>query len=81
MLSKGGDIMKQNQQDLGLIVGANLKRLIKESKYGTQENFAFEFGTDVRTVGRWVNHGIDKLSTILQIARFFNVDVFAILSA
>lgn len=73
--------MEQNHQDLGLIVGVNLKRLIKESKYGTQEKFAFEFGTDVRTVGRWINHGIDKLSTIIQIARFFDVDVFAILSA
>ena len=44
--------MEQNIKDLGLVAGANLKRLIKNSKYKTQEEFAFEFGTDVRTVGR-----------------------------
>ena len=47
--------MEQNIKDLGLVAGANLKRLIKNSEYKTQEEFAFEFGTDVRTVGRWVN--------------------------
>ena len=72
--------MEQKYQDLGLVAGAKLKRLIKESKYGTQEEFASEFGADVRTVGRWINHGIDKLSTITQIAEFFGIDVFAILS-
>ena len=72
--------MEQKNKALGLVVGANLKRLIKESKYGTQEEFAFEFGADVRTVGRWINCGIDKLSTIIQIADFFEIDVFAILS-
>lgn len=70
----------EQYQNLGLVVGENLKRLIKEN-FGTQEKFAFEFGADVRTVGRWINHGIDKLSTIIQIANFFDVDVFAILSA
>ena len=35
--------MEQNIKDLGLIAGANLKRLIKNSKYKTQEEFAFEF--------------------------------------
>ena len=46
--------MEQNIKDPGLVAGANLKRLIKNSKYKTQEEFAFEFGTDVRTVGRWI---------------------------
>ena len=72
--------MEQKHQDLGLVAGANLKRLIRESKYGTQEEFAVEVGTDVRTIGRWVNHGIRNLDTIQQIAEFFGVDVFAILS-
>ena len=49
--------MEQNIKDLGFVAGANLKRLIKNSEYKTQEEFAFEFGTDVRTVGRWVNKG------------------------
>lgn len=72
--------MEQKNKDLGLVAGANLKRLIKESGLGTQQKFALTFHTDVRTVGRWVNHGIDKLSIIKQIADFFKVDVFAILS-
>lgn len=72
--------MEQKIQSLSLIAGANLKQLIKESKYKTQEEFAFEFGTDVRTVGRWINHGIDRISTLEQIADFFGIAVSDILS-
>lgn len=72
--------MEQKYLDLSLVAGENLRRLIKESKFGTQEEFAFEFGTDVRTVGRWINKGIKNLDTIQQIADFLAVDVFAILS-
>ena len=72
--------MEQNIKDLGLVAGANLKRLIKNSKYKTQEEFAFEFCTDVRTVGRWVNKGIKNLDTIQQIAAFFGVDALAFFS-
>ena len=72
--------MEQNIKDLGLVAGANLKRLIKNSKYKTQEKFAFEFCTDVRTVGRWVNKGIKNLDTIQQIAAFFGVDALALFS-
>ncbi len=72
--------MEQNIKDLGLVAGANLKRLIKNSKYKTQEEFAFEFCTDIRTVGRWVNKGIKNLDTIQQIAVFFGVDALALFS-
>lgn len=72
--------MEQNIKDLGLVAGANLKRLIKNSKYKTQEEFAFEFGTDVRTVGRWICGGINSLATIQQIAAFFGVDALAFFS-
>lgn len=72
--------MEQNIKDLGLVAGANLKRLIKNSKYKTQEEFAFEFCTDVRTVGRWVNKGIKNLDTIQQIAAFFGVDTLTLFS-
>lgn len=68
--------MEQKRKDLGLVAGANLKRLIKESKYRTQEEFAFEFCTDVRTVGRWINRGIKNLDTIQQIADFFGIDAY-----
>mgnify|MGYP002523948170 CR=1 FL=1 len=72
--------MEQKRKDLGLVAGANLKRLIKESEYRTQESFAFEYGTEVRTVGRWVNKGIKNLDTIQQIADFFGIDALSILS-
>ena len=72
--------MKQTYDSLSVVAGANLKRLIKESKYRTQEEFAFEFCTDVRTVGRWINRGIKNLDTIQQIADFFGIDALSILS-
>ena len=72
--------MEHTYQDLSALAGANLKRLIKNSKYRTQEEFAFEFGTDVRTVGRWVNKGIKNLGTIQQIADFFGIDALAFFS-
>ena len=47
--------MEQTNIDLNKIVGANLKRAIKESKWKTQEKFSEAFGAEVRTVGRWCN--------------------------
>jgi hypothetical protein len=38
--------MTQNRTDLGKVVGANLRRLIKESAYRTQAEFAYAFGVD-----------------------------------
>lgn len=72
--------MERQKKYLGLVVGENLRNLIKESDLKTQEEFAFRFGTDVRTVSRWINHGIDSLETIQQIADFFDLDVLTILS-
>ena len=54
----------RDAQDLSIIVGANLKRYIKLSKWKTQAEFAYAFGAEERTVGRWCNNGIDKLSLI-----------------
>ena len=59
-------------------IGANLKRLIKESKYRTQEEFAYEAGADVRTVRRWTQR-LDSISTIVHIADVLDVDVMALL--
>ena len=72
--------MKQTNLDLNQVVGANLKRAIKESKWKTQEKFSEAFGAEVRTVGRWCNQGVDKLSLVQQIADFLEIDVFALLS-
>ena len=72
--------MEQTNIDLNKIVGANLKRAIKKSKWRTQEKFSEAFGAEVRTVGRWCNQGVDKLSLVQQIADFLEIDVFALLS-
>lgn len=56
------------QQKAGLF----LKNLIQEN-YGSQEDFADDFGTDIRTVSRYVNNGINKISTVQELADFFGV--------
>ena len=61
------------------IVGENLKRLIKESKYRTQEQFAEAVFADVTTVRRWLRNGIDEISTVLTVADVLGVDVTALL--
>lgn len=54
------------------LAGHRLKRLIQEN-YKSQEEFAWDFGTDIRTVSRYVNSGINKISVVQELAEFFNV--------
>lgn len=72
--------MKQNEKDLNLLVGANLKRAIKRSKWKTQEKFASAFHVETRTIGRWCNEGIDSITTIQQLADFLEISVLTLLS-
>lgn len=65
--------MKQTFESLSQVAGANLKRLIKESKYRTQENFAEAYNTDARCVRRWISGGITKTDQIAEIAVFFGI--------
>ena len=60
-------------------VGTNLKRLIKESKFHTQEAFAEACYTDARVVRRWIKDGIKNIDTINFVATTLNVDVMALL--
>lgn len=53
--------------------GNALRRLIQEN-YATQEDFAYDYGLDVRSVSRYVNSGISKIDTIQELASFFVVD-------
>ena len=71
--------MERKSQDLGLVAGAKLKRLIKEAGM-TQDGFAFDFGTDERNVRRWIAKGIYNLCTLQEIADYFGIDVLDILS-
>ena len=72
--------MTQNRTELGKVVGANLKRLIKESVYRTQANFAVAKHVDERTVRRWISQGIDSLRIVDEIADFFKIDRMSLLS-
>lgn len=61
------------QNDLAKQVGRNLKKLF--AKYGkTYEDVAKILNTDPRTIGRWVQNGLDKLSTIEWIAEKFGIE-------
>ena len=68
-----------NELSLSLIVGINLKRLIRRSRYKTQENFAYEFGEEIRTDSRRLNAGVKNIDTLEEIADFLEVDVFELL--
>lgn len=52
--------------------GIVLRNLI-QTHYPSQEEFAYDFGTEIRTVSRYVNNGINKISTIQELADFFNI--------
>ncbi len=54
------------------IAGRKLRKLIQEN-YTSQEEFAFEYGTDIRTVSRYINNGINKINAIQELADFFNI--------
>lgn len=55
-----------------LCAGLKLKQLILEN-YSSQEEFAYDFGTDVRTVSRYVNQGINKINVIQELSDFFRI--------
>ena len=71
--------MQNEYKPLSKIAGERLKRFIKESKYQTQEEFAFAFGAETRTLSRWLNHGIRDIDTLEQLADFLSVDILDLL--
>ena len=57
------------QQKAGLV----LKRLIQE-RYSSQEEFALDYGMELRAVSRYVNQGINKISVVQELADFFALE-------
>ena len=55
------------------IAGNTLRRLIQEN-YESQEEFAWDYGMDIRSVSRYINNGINKIDTVQELANFFNMD-------
>ena len=60
-------------------VGKNLKNLIRNSKYRTQENFAFIMNVDPTTVRRWLSSGVKDIYTIEEIAIKLEIDFMELL--
>ena len=58
-----------------LMAGQTLKRLIKEN-YPSQEEFAYDYGADIRTISRYINNGINKIDVIQELAEFFYVPFY-----
>ena len=55
------------------IAGLKLRKLIQEN-YKSQQDFADDFGLDLRAVNRYINQGITKVPTIQELAMFFNIE-------
>lgn len=71
--------MEHHYKPLSKIAGENLKRLIKQTRYRTQEEFAFAFGAETRTLSRWLNQGIKDIDTLEQLADFISVNIVDLL--
>lgn len=71
-----------NHEERKLAVAVNLRRCIKSNEsIGTIARFAELHGCDVRTAKTWVKHGIDKLTTVSEVAKTLGVsDLELILS-
>lgn len=68
-----GDVVFKKQ------AGNALRKLIKEN-YATQQEFAVDYGLELRTVSRYVNEGIKDVDLIQELAEFFNVSFFEFFS-
>lgn len=78
-VTKEKEVNMRHEIPLSVLAGINLKRLIKKSKYRTQEAFAYQFGAEIRTVSRWLNSGIRNIDTIKEIADFFAINMLELL--
>ena len=67
------EVAQMNEFDAAKRAGQVLRKLISEN-YTSQEEFAFEYGADVRTINRYINNGINKIDVIQDFAELFNVD-------
>ena len=54
------------------IAGKNLRKFIS-AKYKSQEDFAFEYGADIRTINRYINNGINKIDAIQDLSQYLHV--------
>ena len=62
-----------SEQSVAKRAGEHLRKLIQQN-YASQEEFAMDFGTELRTVNRYINGGINKVNIIQELATFFDVE-------
>ena len=55
------------------IAGLVLKKLV-ETHYDTQQEFADDYGIELRSLSRYFKDGITKIPTVSDLAIFFDVD-------
>lgn len=56
------------------ILAGNKLRILIEENYPSQEEFAYQYGADVRTISRHINQGINKISTVQEYANHFHIN-------
>lgn len=61
------------KESYSIIAGKALKKILNNNKI-SQQDFAFDYGCDVRTVSRYINNGITKIQDIEDIAYYFSMD-------
>lgn len=67
--------MTQQNLSIAQKAGKNLKNLIKNSKFKTQDAFANDgMHVDPVTVRRWIHSGIKDVNTLEEIAKIFDID-------
>ena len=71
--------MENIYKPLSKIAGEKLKRIIKEKHYRTQEEFAYAFGAETRTLSRWLNQGVKDIDTLEQLANFLSISITELL--
>lgn len=61
-----------NNPSYSIVAGRALKKVLSIHKM-SQQDFAFDYGCDIRTVSRYINNGISKIQDIEYIANFFDI--------
>ena len=68
--------LSPEQMSAERIAGETLRKLIQEN-YSSQEEFAYDYGADLRTISRYINNGINKINVVQELADFFNVSLIS----
>lgn len=68
-----------NKFDAARNAGEVLRMLIRQN-YATQQEFADDYGLEIRTVNRYINEGISKVNVVQELSEFFQVDLVLFLT-